>query len=67
MKTIKLTDDNRLAVLELWQAGKITLTGTELDLTAVATNEPRRECLEPTKVMRLVRAKTIVLLNGVKL
>lgn len=67
MHTIKLTEENRLELLDLYWRGKIRLTGTELDLTAIATNEPRRECLDPTKVMRLVRAQKITLLKGVEL
>ena len=67
MQKVKLTEENRLELLDLYWRGKIRLTGSELDLTAVATNEPRRESLEPTCIMRLVRAKTITLLSGVNL
>ena len=67
MQTVKLDNDLRESVIYAYIAGKINLVGSELDLTAVSVNEPIRPYMPTTTVMRLVRAKQIVLLDGVKL
>ncbi len=67
MKTVKLDNGLREQLLHAYLEGHIALTGYEQNLTAVAINEPTKDCVPAQTVLRLLRAKQITLLSGVNL
>ena len=67
MQIIKLTEELRLKLLDLYMAGNIDLLGYETKLIATAVHVSRRDCMHHALVQRLIRAKTIQVLEGVSL
>ena len=67
MQKVKLDNDIREKIIHAYLEGSISLTGYESNLTAVAVSEPTKEFVPSLTVMRLLRVKHIILLNGVVL
>ena len=68
MTKIKLNDDLRLIIVQRIADGSLTIAGYETDLKLISTGTiDAPSPITQSQVMRLIRAKTITLLEGVTL